>query len=262
VLGRALGHDADADALLARSHGYRALFDPETGFLWPRDEAGAWTSDHSDPTAFMEAFVEGNAWQSTWMAAHDIDGLVGLYGSREAFIDQLSVFFEEAEADWIDHPRDAVPEGLLPRPFYWAGNEPDIHAAYLFAQAGRADLTQRWVRWAMLNLYGPGADGVPGNDDGGAMGAWWVFSALGFYPLPGSDAFVVGAPLFPSATLAVPGGSFTIRGDGVSETAMYVQSVTLNGVALEEPLIHMADLVPGGSLVFEMGEAPGVFGVR
>ena len=261
VFGRMLGHDADADTLLARSKGYRALFDPLTGFLWPKDGAGNWSNDHDDATYFGDEFVEGNAWQSTWMAAHDIDGLVGLYASRDAFVDQLDAFFANAKVDWELNPPSASIGGVAPRPYYWAGNEPDIHAAYLFAQAGRADLTQRWLNWAMLNLYGPGADGIPGNDDGGAMSSWWVFGAIGFYPLPGSDQFIVGAPLFPKATIAVPGGTFTIEGRGVSKDAIYVQSVTLNGAALTEPTFTMSSLIPGGSLVFEMGEEPGSWGV-
>jgi putative alpha-1,2-mannosidase len=113
-----------------------------------------------------------------------------------------------------------------------------------------------------MTLYGPGADGLPGNDDGGAMSAWWIYAALGFYPLPGSDRYIVAAPLFPHAEVQAPGGLLVVEASGVSDTNQYVQGVTLNGAALDEPEFRHADIVDGGTLVFEMGPEPSAWGRR
>jgi predicted alpha-1,2-mannosidase len=261
ALARGLGHTADADALLARSHGWRTLYDPKDGFLWAKDAEGHFAPNRPDPITIGEPFVEANAWQSLWGAPHDLDGLVALMGTREAVVDKLESFFEQGKADHdaLD-PANQPLTAYAPRPYYWGGNEPDIHAPWLFARLGRPDLTQYWVRWAMRSLYGPGADGLPGNDDGGAMSAWWVFAALGLYPVVGTDAYVLGAPLFPHAELAVPGGTFTIDANGVSTENLYVQSATLNGAPLARPELTHAELRPGGSLVFTMGPSPSTWG--
>jgi putative alpha-1,2-mannosidase len=146
------------------------------------------------------------------------------------------------------------------RPYYWAGNEPDLAAAYDFALLGRPDLTQKWVAWLRASWYTPGAEGLPGNDDGGTMSAWLLFSSLGFYPLVGSDRYVIGAPLFPQASIAVGGGTFLVEAPGVSDTNLYVQSVALNGAPLTVPEIKHSDLVAGGKLSFVMGPAPSAWG--
>jgi predicted alpha-1,2-mannosidase len=257
-LAAALGEQADADALRARSLGYRKLYDPDTGFLRGRLADGSLDGTSFDPVNSAADYVEANGWQSLWVA-HDVDGMIGLFGSRQALIDKLEMFFELSKMEWDSlAPKDGAK--LLPRPYYWAGNEPDLHAVYLFAQAGRPDLTQKWLKWIMATFYGTGADGLPGNDDGGTMSAWYVFSALGFYPLAGSDRYVVGAPLFPHAEIAVAGGSFTIDAPAVSDANIYVQSVELNGQPLAAPELRHADLRPGGTLQFTMGPQPGNWG--
>jgi predicted alpha-1,2-mannosidase len=260
ALAEGLGHSADADALRARARGYRGLYDPDTGFLWAKNADGSWASPHDDATAFADEFTEANAWQSLWMVGLDADGLASLAGSNARLVDKLSSMFEQTRVDYeqIDFS-DPLKSGGQ-RPFYWGGNEPDINAAYLFAQLGRPDLTQRWVAWLRATQYTPGPEGIPGNDDGGTMSAWLVFSALGFYPLVGSDRYVIGAPLFPHAEVAVPGGAFTIEAAGVSDTNIYVQAVTLNGAALEKPELRHADLKAGGALVFTMGPEPTEWG--
>jgi predicted alpha-1,2-mannosidase len=260
-LARALGEHADAERLLGRSRGYRQLFDPQTGFLRARDAAGSFASPF-DPEQWTEDYVEANAWQSLWMAAHDAEGFASLFGGPSRMVEKLEEFFERARAEH-EAPRGNDPlAAYLPAVYYWHGNEPDIHAAYLFAQAGRPDLTQKWVRWILENLYGDGPDGLPGNDDGGTLSAWYVLSALGIYPIPGSDRYVLGAPLFPRAVLAVHGGAFTVEAPGVSAENLYVQSVRLNGAPLALPEIRHADLRPGGTLELRMGPAPSAWGRR
>ncbi len=260
-LAAGLGHDADAAAFRARGRGWRKLFDPATGLLWPKDESGNWSSPHTDPTFFSEDYVEANAWQSAWMVAADADGLVELYGSKEALVARLDEMFEQTKAELAElDPADTLRTGAM-RPYYWGGNEPDIHAPYLFAQVGgRPDLTQKWVAWSRANLFGSGPDGLPGNDDGGTMSAWWLFSALGFSPIAGTDRYVIGTPLFPHAEIAVAGGTFTVDAKEVSPKNVYVQSVTLNGAPLAAPSLRHADLVAGGSLEFVMGPSPSAWG--
>jgi predicted alpha-1,2-mannosidase len=260
ALAEGLGHTADAAALRARAQGYRQLFDPDTGFLWAKNADGSWASRHDDPTAFTDDFAEANAWQSLWMVGLDVDGLASLSGGNARLVERLSSMFEQTREDYeqIDFT-DPLKSGGM-RPFYWGGNEPDVNAVYVFAQLGRPDLTQRWVAWLRATQYTAGPEGIPGNDDGGTMSAWLIFSALGFYPLVGSDRYVIGAPLFPHAEVAVPGGTFTVDAAEVSDTNVYVQAVTLNGAALDVPELRHADLKAGGALVFTMGPSPSQWG--
>ncbi len=255
-----LGHTEDAAALRARAVGYRELYDPETGFLWAKDEAGEWATPHTDATYFSEEYAEANAWQSLWMVAEDIEGLAELAGGREALVQKATELFEQGrqEHESLDFTSPLESGGM--RRYYWGANEPDINAPYVFSQLGRPDLTARWVAWCRAFLYTAGADGLPGNDDGGTMSAWFVFSALGFYPIPATDRYIVGTPLFPHMEIDVPGGTFTIEAPGVSDENLFVQSATLNGEPLEKAEIRHADLKPGGSLVFEMGAAPSEWG--
>jgi len=260
TLAAALGHTADAATLTARRTGYKQLFDPATGFLWAKNADGSWADGHVEPTGYGSDFVEANAWQSVWGPWHDMPGLTGLFGGNAGFVAQLESFFVQGKADYDAIEWQNLISVGLQRKYYWGGNEPDMHSPYLFALAGRPDLTQRWVRWIENEVYGPGDDGLPGNDDGGTMSAWLVYSALGFYPVPGTDAYVVGAPRFPEASLALAGGAFTILAPGVSDTNLYVQSVTLNGAPLSSHTLHQSDFVAGGSLVFTMGPTPSAWG--
>jgi len=193
------------------------------------------------------------------MVALDWEGL-GKMAGRENVTATLEQMFEltmqaYAQIDWTSQ----LKTGLQPH-YYWAGNEPDVDAAYLFAALGRPDLTQQWIAWIRASWFTAGADGIPGNDDGGTMSAWLLWSSLGIYPLAGSAEYVIGAPLFPKAEVGVPGGTFTVIGQDVSDTNIYVQSVTLNGKALTTPYLHHADLKAGGQLTFVMGPKPSMWG--
>ncbi|MHB8874863.1 MAG: glycoside hydrolase domain-containing protein, partial [Myxococcaceae bacterium] len=261
-LAEALGESADAERLRARSLGYRKLFDPGTGFLRARNADGSLAGTGFEPLSWRDEYVEANAWQSLFAPAYDEEGLAGLFGGREIAVEKLSEFFDQGKAEWDGLKEDDFLARSLPRDHYWHGNEPDIHAAYLFAQLGRPDLTQRWVRWILTTFYSAGPEGLAGNDDGGTLSSWYVFSALGLYPLPGSDRYLLGAPLFPRARLAVGGGDFTIEALEVSEANLYVQSVELNGRPLAVPELLQADLKKGGKLLFRMGPKPSGWGRR
>jgi len=249
---QALGHTDDAATLLTRAHSWKNLFDTDSKFCWAKNADGSWWGRHDDPTDFDGEFVEANAGQTLWGAPHDVDGYLALFGSNDAAASALETFFENGKADYdaLDWTNQISVSEM--HPYYWAGNEPDIHAPYLFARFGRPSLTARWTRWAMHETFTAGADGIPGNDDGGTMSAWWIFSALGLYPIAGTDQYVLGSPLFPHAEVQVAGGTLTIDATNASPDAVYVQSVTLDGTPLTSLLVSHAQLHAGAHLVFAM----------
>jgi predicted alpha-1,2-mannosidase len=244
-LAGALGHTEDRDALLVRARGWRALYDPSVGFLRAKSPAGTFSTESFDPLVWLDDYAEANAWQSLFMpGVHDPEGLAELLGGHDAAIAKLSVFFEEAKRDWDTSDESAA---NFPRDYYWAGNETDINASFLFAQLGRPDLTQQWSRWIVDTIYSDQPSGVPGNDDGGTMGAWYVLASLGLYPVSGTDQWIVGAPVFSRARIVVAGHEMTIDADGAGT---YVQSVELDGV----------QLAGARQLRFVMGDEPSSWG--
>ncbi len=247
-LAAALGEEEDAELLDARSLGWRQLFDAGLGFVRARNADGSWPSAGDfDPTAFTDEFAEANAWQTVFSALHDPEGMIELAGGPEAFAARLEELFVQAESDLAARPRDDMIASSLPRPFYWHGNEPDIHAAYLFALAGRPDMTARWVDWIRASLYSDGAGGLAGNDDGGTLSSWYVWSALGLYPIAGTDRYVLGAPLFTRARVRLPGGTLTIEAASGDRQGR----VQLDGEERDGGEIRHADLVGGRTLSFE-----------
>lgn len=268
---RALGKTADADALTLRSQGYRNLYDPTSGFLREHTVDGQVPAKAFNPSDFFdEQYVESDAYQSQFCVQHDVEGFAALWGGKDKFVAGLSDLFgktkverENAEAvAAMATPSDDLNFFAINNPpsYYFGGNEPDVHYAYLFAQAGRPDLTQQWVPWVRDHYFAPTPAGLSGNDDGGTMSSWFIFSALGIYPVPGSDLYIVGTPLFPKVEMTVGTGTFTFVANNVSEKNIYIQSVKLNGQPLTTPKIHHADLKAGGSLTFEMGSQPGTWG--
>jgi len=254
-LAAALGHTADHDTLMQRSRGWRALYDPNVGFLRGKNADGSFSTAPFDPLVWLDEFAEANAWQSLFMPGiHDPDGMAELLGGRDAAVAKLEELFDETEHDWEISDESAA---NFPRKYYWAGNEPDINAPFLFAQLGRPDLTQKWARWIVDTIYSDQPSGVPGNDDGGAMGAWYVLATLGLYPVAGTDQWIIGAPLFTSARIAVDGHEMTIDADGAGP---YVQAVQLDGMPLAVPQLTHAQLVAARQLRFLMGKEPSDWG--
>ena len=247
-LAAALGQTADHDALIERSHGWRALYDPSVGFLRGKNPDGTFPTTAYDPTSMTDDYAEANGWQSLWMTGlHDPEGIAMVLGGNDAAVAKLESFFEMAQQDWDNADPSAV---NFPRPYYWHGNEPDLNAPFVFAQLGRPDLTQQWVRWVLDTQYTDQPDGVAGNDDGGAMGSWYVLAALGVYPISGADGYVIGAPRFPKARVIVGGHELAIVADGVSDSAMYVQSVDLDGTPITS--LKQSDLATASTLHFVM----------
>lgn len=250
-LAAALGHTSDAQLFSDRAGSYRNLYDAGSGFLRGRAADGTFSWMTYSPTKYSEDYVEANGWQTLFMTDHDTAGLSKLLGGDEAMVSRLSQMFDGTKQGWDASDQSAPQFGAEQPDYYWPGNEPDIHAAYFFAQLGHPELTSRWVRWIMTTQYNDTATGLPGNDDGGTMSAWYVFSALGIYPIVGSDRYVLGVPLFPKIVLTLPGGgTFTIEAPDVSAERMYVKEVTLDGVPLKTRELHHGDLRPGRTLHF------------
>ncbi len=234
----------EADELRERAGAWRHLFNPETGFLDPKDAAGRFMAPPIRTTVSGREgpYTEGSGWHWRFSAPHDVAGLANALGGQDALLAELDTFFEMS----------GVGAGrlntALPDPYYWGGNQPDLHAAWIYANLGHPERTTHWVRAIQGKLYGPRPDGLPGNDDGGTMSAWYLFASLGLYPLPGSDRYLWATPLFPYAELDLRDHTLTIRAPAGGAPAA---RVLLDGVPVEGPYLRHADLVAAGELRFE-----------
>jgi len=254
-LAEALGHREDAELFLKHSQFYRNLWNPATQYFQPRDPEGKFFEPFKPllltyldrKGEFTRDYVEGSALQWRWAAPYDAEGMIALFKSREYFVEELNNFFAKSSP---------AMGAWNPGPFYWHGNQPDIHAAYLFNDAGRPDLTQKWARWILDNKYGDDYDGLDGNDDGGTLSAWFVFSALGFYPVAGSDRYQLGAPLFQRAEVKLNDKPLIIVAENHAAKHSHVQKVRLNDVTLDRTWIKHSEIERGGILRFEMGASP------
>lgn len=247
-----MGKTEDAAYFAKRADFYKNLFDPSTGFMRPKKADGTWKSPFN-PSQVGHAesvggdYTEGNAWQYTWHVQHDVPGLIALMGGEEPFLKKLdSLFTVKLETTQADVT------GLIGQ--YAHGNEPSHHVTYLYALAGRPERTQELIREIFDTQYLPKPNGLCGNDDCGQMSAWYMFSAMGFYPVsPVSAQYVFGAPQLPKFVLHLPDGkTFTIIAEGLSKEHKYVDSITLNGEPYTEKFIRHEDIVKGGTLVYRM----------
>ena len=251
----ALGKAEDAAFFSRRAGNWSNVIDRTIGFARGRDSKGNWR-DPYDPFAFGHGagtandFTEGNAFQYTWHVMQDPEGLIALMGGKDAFVKKLDALFtQEMKVDGPGLVLDI--SGLIGQ--YVHGNEPSHHVAYFYPFAGRPDRTAEVVREVFDRFYLPKTDGLCGNDDCGQMSAWYVFSAMGFYPFnPCGGDYVLGAPQVPKVVLNLPGGTFTVVAKNLSKENKYVKSVTLNGKPLEGFILKHADVMAGGELVFEM----------
>ncbi len=248
-----LGKPELASEFLARSHNYRNLFDTTMKFVRGRMSDGSWRPDF-DPLYSHHTrsdFTEGNGWQYTWLAPHDVDGLVALFGSREMFLQRLDSLFRVTEEVKGENASPDI-SGLIGQ--YAHGNEPSHHIAYLFSMAGAPDKTESMVRRIMKEMYTDKEDGICGNEDCGQMSAWYVFSAMGIYPLnPADGKFILGSPVLDKAALALPGGkAFTVVAEGNSPEKVNISACFLNGVKLDRNYITWEEITAGGELRFVM----------
>ncbi len=241
-----------------RSEYYRNVYDPASGFMRPRLSDGSFREDFDPLNTHGQGFIEGNAWNYGLYVPHQPDTMIAMMGGRKAFSARLdSLFTMELEDKYIAKHEDITRDGIIGN--YVHGNEPGHHIPYLYNWCGDAWKTQERVRMVMESMYGPGVDGLCGNDDAGQMSAWYVFSSLGFYPFnPGSDEYALGSPLVKEALIHLGNGkSLRIIAKNQSSGNVFVHRVSLNGKELEEPFITHSQIMEGGELVFDMSNTPG-----
>jgi len=258
-LGKALGKPQSEIAIYAeRSMNYKKLFDRETGLMRGKNRDGSFQSPFN-PFKWGDAFTEGNSWHYSWSVFHDVAGLAELMGGREAFVKKLDTVFtlppiyDESYYKGVIHEIREMQIANMGQ--YAHGNQPIQHMTYLYNYAGAPWKAQYWIRETMNRMYAPTPDGYCGDEDNGQTSAWYVFSALGFYPVtPGVNQYVVGAPLFPKATVQLENGkrlSINARGDG-----RYVDKLAVGGRAIERNWLEHEELTRGATLDFSMSAQP------
>ncbi|MBF6022988.1 GH92 family glycosyl hydrolase [Lysobacter niastensis] len=235
-----------------RAANWRNAFDPATGFMRARTRTGSFREPF-DPSAsgYGTDYTEGNAWQYSWYVPQDVAGLADAHGGEDKLIARLDqVFDAKVDPKIFEHMEDIT--GLIG--WYAHGNEPSHHVAYLYAYAGQPWRTQERLGQIMKTQYAPRPDGLAGNDDLGQMSAWYVFTALGFYPVaPGSNEYIIGRPFLPRATLNLPNGKrFTVVAEGLDDTHPYIGRAMLNGQPLERAYLRHEEIMAGGELHFIM----------
>ena len=251
-----LGKTEDARFFAERSRSYRHYMDPETKLARGRMADGSWrtpfnpfVSNHRE-----QDYVEGNAWQYTWLAPQDFDGLVEFYGGTEQLVARLDTLFAQDSRIEGDNASPDI-SGLIGQ--YVHGNEPSHHIIYFYTMAGAPDKAAERIREVYDTMYFNNENGLAGNEDEGQMSAWYVLSSLGFYQVePASTQFWFGLPQFREAAVKVAGGTFTVRTRG---SGPYVQDVLLNGQPYDKGYIEFADITAGGELIFTLGAEPALW---
>ncbi|MDR1331921.1 MAG: GH92 family glycosyl hydrolase [Tannerella sp.] len=232
-----LGKTADHAILAERARNYRHVIDSATGYARGRYADGRWIEPF-DPNRFVSYICEGTPFHYTWYVPHDVPGLIHLTGGEERFVNRLDTFFSEG--------------------YYWHGNEPGHHIAYLYGYAGQSWKTQQRVHEIIDREYHNTPDGFSGNEDSGQMSAWLVFSMMGFYPVcPGAPYYVIGSPSFEKITLTLQNGKqFVVEARGYTDEHIYIRSATLNGQPYDRFFITHEDIMNGGTLLLEMSNTP------
>ncbi|OGQ86655.1 MAG: hypothetical protein A2289_25810 [Deltaproteobacteria bacterium RIFOXYA12_FULL_58_15] len=243
-----LGDMAIADDFRQRARAYENHWDAETGFLRGVNTDGTWSQSAFSPENQSDDYAEGNAWQYLWAVPFDVTGLAALFGGREVLLDRLTGFFEISRAT----PTPMVDVVTLPDTYYWHGNEPDIHAPFLFALAGEPGLGGEWVDWVRETRYDDAPIGLAGNDDAGTLSAWYVFASLGFYPLAGSELFLLCPPIWDEAIVHLPASDLRVVAQREKASDRALHRASFNGRELDNPWISHAELAAGGELVLEM----------
>jgi len=244
-----------ASDFIQRAKYYVNVFDPSTSLMRAKKN-GQWVEPF-DPFAVSGHYTEANAWQYSFFVPQDVNGLIDLMGGDDKFVAKLDELFT-ADPKLTGRQQNDI-SGLIGQ--YAHGNEPSHHMAYLFNYAGQPWKTQERVYQTLTTLYNDKPDGLPGNEDCGQMSAWYVLSALGFYPVcPGDNTYIIGTPLFSKATITAGKKPFVITAVNLSDENKYIQSVKLNGKDYPYSYIKHNDLTSGGEMVIEMGAAPSKWG--
>ena len=260
--GKALGKsEKELKPFLARAYNYKNVFDPETKLMRGRNKDGKFQTPFS-PLKWGDAFTEGNSWHYTWSVFHDPQGLINLMGGKQNFNQMLdSVFnvpplFDDSYYGGVIHEIREMQ--IMNMGNYAHGNQPIQHMIYLYGYSGQPWKTQYWIREVMDKLYTAHPDGYCGDEDNGQTSAWYVFSAMGFYPVcPGSNQYVLGVPYFDKLTLHLENGkSLTVTAKGNSDDTRYVNAMTLNGATYNHNYLTHDAVMNGGNIVFDMSTTP------
>lgn len=253
-MAEAMGKSEIAETFYRRSQNYKNTFNPASSFMQPRDSKGNFM-DNYDPEEYIEDICESNGWQYYWYVPHDIDGLISLTGGMERFGERLDSMLTYEPTDRTKLPIFST--GMIGQ--YAHGNEPGHHIIYLFNRINQPWKTQKYAAEVMRSLYTNEPSGLCGNEDCGQMSSWYVFSALGFYPVdPISGRYEIGSPLFPEAKLHLGNGkTFTIIAHNAGEENPYIQSVHVNGKPYDKSYITHQMIMQGDTVSFEMGNQPG-----
>ncbi|MCE5345186.1 MAG: GH92 family glycosyl hydrolase [Bacteroidales bacterium] len=256
-VAKKLGKKEDAAYFGKRAESYRAYFDKETGFMRGKLSNGMWTTPFDPVFSKHEGsdYTEGNAWQYLWIVPQDVDGLISLLGGKEPFAEKLEQLFNVPVGVKGENASPDI-SGLIGA--YAHGNEPGHHTTFLFNYCGRPWRTQELNRYIQTTMYKNTPDGLCGNEDCGQMSAWYVLSAIGFYPVNPSDLkYQFGSPVVQEAKIeVVPGKYFTVKAPLASKYNKYIQEVKLNGQVLERSYITHQEIMDGGTLEFTMGNEP------
>jgi predicted alpha-1,2-mannosidase len=261
-LALALDKKDDYEYFLKRSQNFRNLFNPETGFFAPRTADGNWVKDFdpkfSGGLGNRDYYDENNGWTYLWDVQHDISGLIGLLGGREKFVKRLDQLFIEPLGKWKPDYLQQMPDATGQVGQYVMGNEPSLHIPYLYNYAGAPWKTQQRVRMLLDTWFTNSPFGIPGDEDGGGLSAFVVFSSLGFYPVtPGIPVFNICSPLFTDVSVKLQNNkTFRIIAKGSNRQNKFIQNATLNGKQWDKPWFSWDDIKNGGVLFLEMGSRP------
>ncbi len=261
-LAKALNKTDDYAYFMKRSANYKNVYNPATGFMSPKDANGNWIEPFdpqlSGGTGSRMYFAENNSYIWTFNVMHDIPGLIGLMGGNDKFVDRLDNLFNEpthiSKWQFMGQFPDATGlNGMFP-----AGNEPSFHVPYLYNYAGQPWKTQRRIREIMDMWFDDSPLGLAGDEDGGALCSWYVFSAMGFYPVtPGSNLYAIGSPFFSRIAITLPNGkTFAVDARNCSKKNKYIQSAKLNGKELNRAWLTHSEIMDGGKLELIMGNRP------
>ena len=257
-MAKKMGKQDIAETFYKRSQNYKNVYNPATSFMQPRDDKGTFIKDFKADD-YTPHICESNGWQYFWSVQHDVDGLINLVGGKNRFAEKLDSMFTYHPAADAELPLFST--GMIGQ--YAHGNEPSHHVIYLFNSIGFSDRTQYYVAKVMNELYKNEPAGLCGNEDCGQMSAWYVFSAMGFYPVnPVSGKYEIGTPLFPEMQLHLANGKiFTVLAPNVNKKNIYIQSIKVNGQPYDKTYLTHEQIMGGATVEFEMGETPKAIGV-
>lgn len=252
--------EGDADAYkyyMKRSENYMNVFDPEINYMRPKLSNGTWRKDFDPIDTHGQGFIEGNAWNYGLYVPHNVDKMIGMMGGKDEFPNYLDkIFNTEIDDEYIAQNEDITRDGIIGN--YVHGNEPGHHIPYLYNWTNAPWKTQERVRMIMDTMYSNKEDGLCGNDDAGQISAWYIFSAMGFYPvLPGSDEYAIGSPLVSKAKIQLENGNtFTINTVNQNKENVYIQKIEINGEEILSSTLNHKIIANGGTMTFYLGKEP------